>query len=196
MNIHSNDCIVGPERDKYNEIWTKDDYKKISPGFDHVERFMQIMQPLPGASLIDLGCGEGVAGLAFAQRGLNVHYLDHVDAQLKPEVDRHHFIKDVLWGNWGCQRKALGWDYGFCCDVLEHLPPEFTMLAIDRIVKHCRVSWLQIALGNETWGNLIGKQLHLTVQTFTWWRDRIATIANITDARDLYIRGLFIVERK
>ena len=191
---HINDAVLAPERVKYQEIWQKDEYRKVSPGFDNIERFMKIVvPPQSGESLIDLGCGEGIAGLEFERRGLDVTYLDMVDEQLRPEVNRSRFINDMLWGNWRSHRKSLGWDYGYCVDVIEHVPTEYAMLTIDRIARNCRTAWLQIALGHEVHGDMIGKPLHLTVRTFTWWRDRIGSIANITDLRDLYIRGLFII---
>jgi hypothetical protein len=33
------------------------------------------------------------------------------------------------------------------------------------------------------------------VQSFAWWRDRIATLGTLTEARDLCGTGLYVVHR-
>ena len=197
------------EREKYSEIWSRfPEYRKHSPGLENVERFLKVMQPKPGATIIDLGCGEGVAGLAFEAAGLNVDFLDITDAGLKPEVAPEQFHRRPLWepipmrtfATIGERDRAImhnrRFDYGFCCDVLEHIPPEYTMLCIRNIVDSCDKAWLQIALRPDEFGQLIGEPLHLTVQPFTWWLTRIATIASVLDARDLCGDGLFIISRE
>jgi hypothetical protein len=78
---------------------------------------------------------------------------------------------------------------------MEHLPPEYTMLALHRMFEACRTTWLQIALHDDGFGKFIGKPLHLTVQNFAWWRDRIATLGELVEARDLCGTGLYVVQR-
>jgi hypothetical protein len=50
-------------------------------------------------------------------------------------------------------------------------------------------------LHDDGYGKFIGKPLHLTVQAFAWWRDRIATLGNLIEARDLCGTGLYVVQR-
>jgi 2-polyprenyl-3-methyl-5-hydroxy-6-metoxy-1,4-benzoquinol methylase len=185
---------TAPERTKYEEIWSYPEYKVFSPGLENVERFIEVLEPIAMASLIDIGCGSGCAGMKFANLGFRVTWLDLTDAALDEQIDRTRFIQAALWDNWGINNKR-GWDYGFCCDVMEHLPPEYTMLALDRIFKACGTTWLQIALHDDGFGKFIGKPLHLTVQSFAWWRDRIATLGTLTEARDLCGTGLYVVHR-
>jgi SAM-dependent methyltransferase len=192
--LHLTDPVLS-ERAKYDEIWGHEEYHKFSPGLENVERFIGVMEPVAGSSLIDIGCGAGVAGIQFERVGFRVTYLDLSDAGLDPKVNRKHFIQHELWSDkWPLHNKR-GWDYGFCCDVMEHLPTEYTMLSLDRIIKACRVSWFQIAHCHDTYGQLIGSPLHLTVQPFAWWRDRIAALGNLVEARDLCGSGLFVVQR-
>lgn len=183
------------ERAKYAEIWsTVPQYREHSPGLQNVDRFMSVLRPSAGA-LIDIGCGGGVAGLEFERRGFDVTYLDITDAGLVPEVDRARFIESALWSpSWPTVRRR-GWDYGFCCDVLEHIPTEYTMLVLDRILGACRMVWLQIALRPDVFGKAIGEPLHLTVRPFQWWLVRLATLGTVIDARDLCGDGLYVVER-
>lgn len=188
------------ERAKYAEIWSLEEYRTAnSPGEDNVQRFMDVIEPAPGSSLMDVGCGAGRAGLDFQSRGLRVGWLDITAAALDPDVPRDRFTEAPIWNHWGfnipgCD--ALGeFEYGFCCDVLEHIPTEYTMLAVQRILQHCRIAWLQISLRPDEFGKLIGERLHLTVQPFDWWLVRLATLGKVTDARDLCGAGLFVVSR-
>lgn len=179
------------ERAKYQEIWSIPEYRVQSPGLEDVDHFMDVMDPPHGSSLIDIGCGEGLAGLEFAKRGFHVNWLDLTDAGLSPKVDRSRFIEAPLWSNWP---RDL-WDYGYCCDVLEHIPSEYTMICVGRILQACETAWLRIALTPDAFGQMIGEPLHLTVRPFDWWLVRLATLGKVKDARDLCGVGLYVVSR-
>ena len=184
------------ERNKYNEIWTTvPEYRIHSPGFNNVERFMKILKPEVGKTIIDIGAGECKAGLEFEKFGLRSWFLDITDAAKPKDVDEKRFILSPLWGNWRFPINNLIWDYGFCCDVLEHIPPEYTMLCLDRILNNCRISWLQISLIEDGMGQAIGETLHLTVRPFDWWLIRLGTLGKVLDARDLLNAGLYVVTR-
>lgn len=191
--IHVND-LLQHEVEKYKAAWEIPSYHTYSPGHKNVSRFMDVLNPDPGSSIIDLGCGAGVAGLEFKKLGMNVTWLDLTSAGLSKEVPKQDFIESPLWDNWNSAGRH--WDYGFCCDVLEHIPTEFTMLTIAKILESCDVLWLQIALRPDEFGKLVGEPLHLTVQPFAWWLPRIALLGKILDARDLIADGLFVVARE
>jgi len=187
--------IVESERAKYAELWSDvPDYRVHSPGQENVARFMEIMQPSPDETLLDIGCGTGVAGLEFKQLGMNVSWLDITDAGLLPDVPHARFINAPLWTRWDRHWKH-GFDYGFCCDVMEHIPTEYSMLVIDRIVSTCRTTWFQITLVPDQFGATIGQPLHLTVRPFGWWLERLKATGTVVDARDLCEQALFIVEK-
>ncbi len=181
--MHLND-VAEPERQKYREMWDVPQYADHSPGLESVDRFIEMVKPAPGASIIDIGCGKGVAGEELGKRGFKVNYLDLVNFTDLP------IIETPLWQDWACGRI---WDHGYCCDVLEHVPPEYSMLCVARIIACCGTSFMQIAFEPDSFGAVIGKNLHLTVQPFTWWRDRIASIGKLVEARDLCGRGIFVV---
>jgi len=193
MSLHINDPLE-PERDKYQAMWSHDAYHKVSPGLEMVDAFMRVIQPTPGETLIDLGCGDGRAGLAFQTKGLRVTWLDFVEV-LDEKVDRGRFLNCPIWDYRWTKLFRSNWDYCYCVDVMEHLPQEYTMLSIERIAQACRTAFIAIALLPDVNGQLIGQQLHLTVQPFAWWRDRIASICNLVDARDLCGRGLYLVSK-
>lgn len=187
--------LVERERDKYSELWSSVyEYRKYSPGMENVSRFMEIMKPEPHSTLIDIGCGTGEAGLEFQHKGLDVKWIDITDAGLRPDIPRSRFIRAPLWEDWTRDWK-YGYDYGYCCDVMEHIPTEYTMLVIDRIISSCRITWFQIALVPDQFGVTIGQPLHLTVQPFTWWLDHIRDAGIVIDARDLCGQALFVVKK-
>jgi hypothetical protein len=189
MNLAEN------EREKYTELWRDiPEYRDHSPGLDNVQRFLDVLSPRRGDTLIDIGCGTGAAGLEFRQHGLCIHWLDITTAGLLPEVSRKSFVQAPLWSSWTNQFKH-GLDYGFCCDVMEHIPPEYSMLVIDRILSVCRTTWFQIALTPDKFGEVIGQPLHLTVRPFIWWRDHLASIGKVVEARDLCGVAMFVVKR-
>jgi hypothetical protein len=186
--------IVANERAKYAQLWTEvPEYRAYSPGLENVARFTGIVKPPMKASVIDLGCGSGEAGLAFREIGLDVSWLDITDAGLNEQVPRHRFMAVPLWSRW---QPPYGYDYGFCCDVMEHIPPEYTMLVLDRILAACRTTWFQIAFVPDEFGVAIDQPLHLTVQPFKWWLDRLASLGLVLDARDLCGAGLFIITNR
>ena len=83
-------------------------------------------------------------------------------------------------------------DWIYCVDVLEHLPTEQIDAALDgftHITRHG--GFLQIALFEDGCGNLIGETLHLTVQPYAWWHEKIAarwTLGHAQEGTD--VRGI------
>lgn len=190
--LHLPADVAAQERAKYAQIWSIPEYHDHSPGLESVDRFMNVLAPPAGASVIDLGAGACVAGMRFLAHGLDPWFLDLTDTAVPPAVDRRRLILAPLWADWA---KGRRWDYGFCCDVLEHIPTEYAMLVVERILAACDVAWLQVSLVPDSFGQRIGEPLHLTVQPFAWWLCRIAGLGEIVDARDLCGMGLYVVRR-
>ena len=174
------------------KIWGMEAYREAnSPGLENVDRFIRVMTPPMDSSVIDVGCGTGAAGLELARHGLDTYWMDITEAGLDSAVPRERFFEFPLWSFWG-----NGWDFGFCCDVLEHIPPEYTMLCLDRILDAVGVAWLQIDNQPDKFGPmLLGQPLHLTVQPYSWWLVRLGTLGKVIDARDLCGVSLFVVTK-
>lgn len=192
--LHTPSTLALNERSKYESIWEFEEYRKHSPGLENVERFFSVMKPAENACVIDVGCGDGRAGLALEERGLRSWWVDITAEALHPDVDRSRFYETPLWeSSWS--QGLMSWDYAFCVDVMEHVPPEFTMLVVDRITSCCDLAWFQISTQPDVMGGLIGQPLHLQVQTFSWWLERLSLVTKVWDARDLCQSGLFVVGR-
>ena len=184
------------ERDKYHEIWTEvPEYRNNSPGLKNVDRFMEILDPEANSTVIDIGCGEGKAGKRLEELGLRSWYLDITDAAKPEDISDSKFILKPIWGNWKYPFAPGVWDYGFCVDVMEHIPPEYTMLCLDRVIKNCQISYFSICLIPDGFGESIGETLHMTVRPFDWWLVRLGTLGKVVEARDLLNNGLYVVER-
>lgn len=165
--------IAEQERTKYARMWTEvPDYRNTSPGQKLVPHFLRLVDWEPGESLIDLGCGPGRASADLAAAGLNVFQLDITDKSLDDKVRALGlpFIEACLW-----DMPALPkFDWIYCCDVLEHLPPIKVDRALDQMAAITgKGAWMQIALFAEGFGRHIGEVLHLTVMPADWWQEKI-----------------------
>jgi hypothetical protein len=154
------------ERAKYVETWKHDDYRLCSPGLRHLKSALAWMQPEKGASITDWGSGSGMATDAMVRQGFKVRMVD--------------IAANAYRGNNGPVIEACLWElpddlgptqYGFCADVMEHLPPEKVDAVFQQIAARTeRSCYFQIALFEDIWH---GQRLHLSVFPAEWWQERI-----------------------
>lgn len=152
------------EKQKYEKMWSRDEYRERSPGFRLCAKAYDLLKPEAGQSLCDYGAGTGRASAWFKQQGLNVTALD-IAANAVTEFDGD-VVEACLW-----QMPAIGvFDYGYCCDVMEHLPTDRVPAALRGIAERTtRAAFFQIALFECHMGDAIGEHLHLTVKPAQWW---------------------------
>jgi hypothetical protein len=60
-------------------------------------------------------------------------------------------------------------EYGFCTDVMEHIPPDNVDKVLDNCLMACQHVFFQISTVDDVCGALIGHPLHLTVKPYAWW---------------------------
>ncbi len=180
------------ERAKYENVWQFDEYKKDESQSDkYVDAFFELCEPEIGNDVIDLGCGAGNGGLKLKERGLDVSWLDLTDVALLPEIDRDNFIATPLW-KW--RPPVNSYYFGYCCEVMEHIPQEYVMLCAANILRACNRTFFTICNRLDTYGpQLLGEPLHLTVRPFVWWLNSFEEIGTVHDARDLCGQSLFVV---
>jgi SAM-dependent methyltransferase len=156
-----NDSAI--EKAKYRKMWEFDSYRERSPGLRFIDDALARMKPEPGASIIDLGCGTGRVSNHLKQLGYNVTALD-IAANACTEFDGP-FIESCIW-----EIGDIGqFDYGFCADVMEHLPTEQIDKTLECIKAHVGTCYFQIANFYCHEGDKIGESLHLTVKPCDWW---------------------------
>lgn len=172
------------EREKYVETWKHDDYARRSPGLRHLAGAMKWMQPEAGASVTDWGSGSGQAADAMVDLGLGVRMVDiAANAYRGPHGP---VIEACLWE----LPEDLGpTDYGFCADVMEHLPPEKVGQVFDQIAARTILKcYFQIALFEDNW---YGRKLHLSVFPPAWWQEKI--LASFSSAEFEVIQGRHVL---
>ncbi len=193
--------VFEAEREKYEALWQGvEGYRKVSFGEMLVGPFLALTGAKPGQNIVDVGCGVGRASLTFSKLKIRTLMIDLSIECLDPEVKQAldvddegllDFIETCVWGRWV---RFPPYDYAYCCDVLEHIPTEFTMLVVERCLQAAKKVFLHINFDPDHFGQTIGQPLHLTVKPFEWWRDRLADLGNLTEARDMLGHGLFILE--
>jgi 2-polyprenyl-3-methyl-5-hydroxy-6-metoxy-1,4-benzoquinol methylase len=209
------------EREKYETAWTMGGYGDISPGEKYLPIFIDSIPewatgPLnigaaKGQTLIDIGTGSGKGAEALCLKGFNVALFDITFDGIDPDlelVQQMPMIPGSLWKDLSYasyMAKAHSpehftgelFDWAYCCDVMEHIPTEFTMLCVQNILNIVQYGvFFSISLVPDQFGYFAGEPLHKTVQPFTWWRDNLAELGNVTDARDLGHVGTYLVRTK
>jgi hypothetical protein len=195
--------ILTQERELYDEAWSAiTDYADHSPG----EAFLPIFLELVGKNgdnrtVLDVGTGSGKGAVKLHQAGFDVRMCDITNAGLIPEAQALPYFDACLWHDLYPVTRAFGHpsrtraDFAYCCDVLEHVPEQFTMLAIDQMLRVVDQGvFLSVSLRPDQMGVWIGRVLHQTVRTFVWWRDSIKELGTVVEARDMLDRATFYVK--
>lgn len=187
------------EQAKYRKAWALDAYRVVSPGENHLQLFRRMVRARRG-SMLDLGTGTGRAGLALARMGFDVTLADFVDhdecldedvrwALTQREVE---WMKLNAWGDW----PKLRWDWVFCCDMLEHIPPQRIGKVVENVAAHSNNAFFTVCFNEDHFGQHpnIDEPLHLCVRPFNWWLTLLRdTFARVLEARDLIGYGAFRV---
>jgi ubiquinone/menaquinone biosynthesis C-methylase UbiE len=186
--------LLDTERATYETVWSSvEGYAQHSPGEQYLPLFQHIAQPR--ARVLDAGCGSGKGAVALAKAGFHVEMMDFTDAGLVPESQGIYFYSGCLWENLTDVVNTEP-DWVYCTDVLEHIPPQFTMLAIDQMLRVAKEGlFLTVSLVPDNFGVWAGKSLHQTVQPFTWWKDSLKELGAVVEARDLISNAVFVVKR-
>ncbi len=165
-----------PEALKYGRLWDIEAYREIAPGEYAAPLFLQQARPRAGASVIDFGCGTGRGSLLLVILGqLNVTMVDFVNNCLDPDIrdacrSQAHtlrFLKADLE-----KPLPVAAEYGFCTDVMEHIPPDKVNVVLDNILRAAQHVFFQISTEEDRCGALIGEPLHLSVHPYGWWLDQ------------------------
>jgi SAM-dependent methyltransferase len=187
--------ILDAERALYQDVWSSvDRYADYAPG----ERYLPIFQSIVGdprlALVLDAGTGSGKGALALLQANFTVIAVDVTGAGLVDAARDIPFVEACLWTD--LERSVGRVDWVYCTDVLEHVPPQFTMLAVEQMLRVSRRGvFITVSLVPDNFGAWVGRSLHQTVQSFTWWRDSLRELGTVTEARDFITDAVFMVTR-
>lgn len=161
------DALLASEATKYRATWADPQYRVVSPGARHLAFALDWMQPDPYSSFTDWGCGTGRAAAELYSRDFDVRLVDIAANAYEGELP---FVEACLWA----LPDSLGpTDYGFCADVMEHIPTERVDDVLAGIASRTRrACFFQIALFHDNHFRNNGP-LHLSVFPPEWWLDKI-----------------------
>lgn len=162
------------ERQKYEHMWSHYppyrlwyESEKLVPDFlSHVKA---------GQTINDYGCGPGRTSLMMKEAGHKIVMIDIAHNSLDEHVrarlgDDFRFIVAPLWDMPDVPRS----NWGFCCDVMEHIPEEKVEAALGEIAKKSSNLFFQIATFRDSTGpHVLGEHLHCTVYPAEWWEKRL-----------------------
>lgn len=168
------------EQQKYQKMWEHEEYRGVAPGEGTAPIFLSHARPKQGSEIIDFGTGTGRGALMLAlMGGMKVHMLDFADNCLDQDV------KDALI----TQPQSLSFtqhdltkpvdiraEYGYCTDMLEHIPPEDVDKVLTNILHASQHVFFQISCEDDKLGALIGAPLHLSVHPYAWWLEKLQGI--------------------
>jgi len=153
------------EQRKYVKMWENQIYRKTAPGESCVTSAIASLEMKAGDSVIDFGCGTGRASQEFQRLGYDVTAVDFAPNCLDQDVDVR-FVQACLWS-----LPEMSADWGYCTDVMEHIPQEKVCDVLVGIANRTRGCFFAIATKQETLGWIAGKKLHLTLLEPEQWLD-------------------------
>jgi len=150
------------ECEKYRRMWQRPEYRICAPGESAVEEFLDKAKPT--GPIIDFGCGTGRASIKLASLGYDVTLVDFADNCRDDEARHLPFVQADL-----TQPIPVSASFGFCTDVMEHIPTSDVETVIRNIMASAERVFFQISTIPDSFGVTIGDCLHLTVRPHAWW---------------------------
>jgi len=163
------DELAERERNKYERMWEVVAYRNFAPGEALAKHAFAAMKMRKDDKLIDFGCGTGRPAAQFQRMGASIIGIDHAANCMDSHVNIT-FLQCCLWD----LPPDLACDYGYCTDVMEHIPPEKVddvLSEIRRVVRN--KVFFQIATFPDGMGKRIGETLHLSVYSPEWWETKL-----------------------
>lgn len=178
-----------PEREKYVRMWSIPGYRRMSPGEDAARAFLDVVQP--DGLVIDFGAGTGRGALAIAKAGNPVVLVDFAANCRDNEALHLPFVEHDL-----TEPLSLRAPYGYCTDVMEHIPPHQVDAVIRNIMATAAVVYFQISTVPDRFGAVINQRLHLSVHPHAWWLATFERLGyRVRTHENLGIASAFVIER-
>jgi 2-polyprenyl-3-methyl-5-hydroxy-6-metoxy-1,4-benzoquinol methylase len=180
------------EREKYEAMWAVPQYRIVAPGEDHSPEFIHRCYIDSKTRVIDFGAGTGRGSLAISKTGADVVLVDFASNARDPEASHLPFVQADL-----SQPMLVRGDYGYCADVMEHIPPEQVDAVLTNIMACVPGCFFVIDFCDDLCGAYIGEALHLSVHPYQWWLDTFMRLGmGVEFSRDEGSRGVFNVTRR
>lgn len=179
------------ERQKYKLMWSDKRYRSVAPGESVADKFIEIAKPT--GTVIDFGCGTGRGAKAISdETDCQLVLMDFADNCRDEEVAYLPFIE------WDLTKPCpTSSEYGFCTDVMEHIPPSDVDAVINNVLASSPNVFFQISTVDDVFGGDVGYPLHLTVEPYGWWMNKFMKLGySVTWSEEQANAALFYVTRK
>ena len=176
------------EAEKYARMWEFDGYRLHSPGEHLAGQFVEVSGIKSTDTCIDFGCGTGRGGDRIVQlSGCDMTLVDLTDNSVDQKLTgRFRFHQADL-----SKPMDVRAQFGFCADVMEHIPPEQVDAVLSNILACVDSCYFNISLIDDACGAWIGHKLHLSVHPFLWWFDKLSALGEVLFTEDLGDSGVF-----
>lgn len=175
---------ANPERAKYRQLWNGAAYRIVSPGEQFARTFLDRAKPEQDAEVIDFGAGTGRGALALCRAGLRVTMVDFAENCLDPavaEACEAHPTRLAFETHDLTLPLAYRAPFGFCCDVMEHIPTEDVQTVLRNILAAADRVFFNVSTVDDVMGATIGEKLHLTVRPAAWWAGQLEEAGAVVD---------------
>lgn len=177
------------EQEKYERMWSFPAYRNEAPGEHCVAKFVEIAGPDHGDTVIDFGCGTGRASIELDRAGLAPRLVDFA-ANCRDVAAMHlpFYQLDLT------EPMPIRADYGYCCDVMEHIPPADVDKVLTNIFNSVREGvFFQISTVPDAFGAVINQRLHLSVFPHDHWLSRLRELGRVFYACEKDEASIFYV---
>ena len=170
----------------YQQVWDIPAYRDFSPGEHVAQTFVEVASP--DDTIIDFGCGSGKGSrMLHVLTGQKVIGLDWAENSNQENIEFH--VHDLT------KPVPFKSEYGFCTDVMEHISPNEVDKVLANILTAARNVFFSISMVPDHFGAQVGEPLHLTVENFDWWKNKLETEhhCRIKWSKEAYPNALFYV---
>jgi len=170
---------------KYSILWSSNyssaKWKKLAK---------KLVQNEKRGKLIDLGFGNGESLNYFLKKGFDTYGVEIsclcVDNAIKKGFNVYHGSLDNL--NF---YPDSYFEFGFCNDVIEHLPEELIIDSLREIKRICsKKLYLSVCPTLSHHLSAKGENLHLTVKPKEWWESQFNEVGEVKHVKFAFSRSL------
>lgn len=174
------------EQHKYQRMWMDPAYRTYSPAETVVDQIASFLPP--ESVVLDLGCGTARAALKLAEMGHKVTCVDFAENARDKDAAHLPFLQ------WDLSKPIpLRAPFGYCCDVMEHIPPYQVEAVLANIAEAVETCLFRIEFEEDVFGpNVLGTPLHLSVHGPEWWEEALHRHFKYVSSLD---HGFFVTRR-
>ena len=185
------ESLEATEAYKYRRCWSHGQYREHSDGENLLAVALEALRPRDGTTFIDFGCGTGRATSMLQVMGHKVLGIDHASNSLDDGINIPFCVANL----WALPPNINEADYGYCVDVMEHIPRDKIDAVLSNISRLSNVAaFFKIDLEDAKFGDFIGVgTLHHTIMSSEWWMEQLSK--HFSSVEPYNYAGVFICRK-